>query len=250
MLCSLRKRHVHILDCKKEFTSRTNFDTAFNDEQKIVSQRDIYISKAGDYLRIVSDKKNYGPRQKVNLSISVKNEGNEKTIVVSVLSLSINNNQKVNEDAELSVLRHMINDNIEFPGKNSDDSISSRYSPEQWDLIMLIQKAIYMGWQNSKEKISDGFAAEQSDSEITTLAGRVFEKKNLPAKNRIVTMVFNNLRNIPEIDTTDDDGRFHFKLPENIYDSAKLNFQVSTLKRNPTEDSIVIEPAHLPHFTT
>src|SRR5580698_97121 len=118
MLCSLRKRHVHILDCKKEFTSRTNFDTAFNDEQKIVSQRDIYISKAGDYLRIVSDKKNYGPRQKVNLSISVKNEGNEKTIVASVLSLSINNNQKVNEDAELSVLRHMINDNIEFPGKN------------------------------------------------------------------------------------------------------------------------------------
>jgi len=221
----------------------------FDEEQRIVSQRDLYISKAGPGLTIVPDRTIYGPRQKVKLSISTSKAEDEQT-PTAVLSIAVTDDRTVNESEEPSTLVRFKSDNIEFPNKDSKASDIYTYSSDVWDLVMLAQPGHYLGWLKSRDNNLIPQPLEQSDSEVTSLRGRVLSKKNLPVKDRIITLLSTNGEGVLETDTTDDKGRFHFRLPDNIWDSTKLCFNVDNLKGWQMQDSVVMDPTAFPLFST
>jgi hypothetical protein len=222
----------------------------FNEEQKIVSQRDIYICKANPNFSIASDRASYGPRQKVNLAIAASSaeDGN----IPSVFSVAVADEREAWKSAWTSPLARINRDNIVFPYKSKDliDSAVKRYSQDEWDLIMFVQPNFYLEWQERGDTNSISRTWEQSDTGMTRLTGRILGKKNLPDKNRIITLLSNSSENILETDTTDDNGRFHFELPDNIPDSTRLDFQVSDISGWRIGDSIVIDPPDFPRFNT
>ncbi|HLY70493.1 MAG TPA: hypothetical protein VKR53_12245 [Puia sp.] len=220
----------------------------FNDEEKIVSQRDLYIKKSNSPLRIVADRRSYGPRQKVILSVSTNETGNAD-VSEAILSVAITNDQAGNENTGQKIMDRLKNDNIEFAEKDNTDSEIDSYSSDHWDLIMLTQPFHYLGWQKRNGMSQIRPIWEQSDIEVTNLTGHVTGKKNLPLKNKIVTIISGNSE-ILETDTTDANGKFHFKLPDNIFDSTALYFQVSNSSGAEMEDSIEVDMMRFPRFST
>lgn len=233
---------------KKSFPEAMASLLLFNEKLQVVSQRDIYIGKARPGLSIIPDRANYGPRQKVKLAIDAGNAADGNTPYV--LSVAVVDERQAEESALKSFISHINRDDIVFPYKDLTDSAINLYSPEQWDLVMLTQPNIYLGWQKGEDRRLVSRPWEQSDSELTNLTGRVLGKKNIPVKNRIITLLSNSSESIVETDTTDENGRFHFKLPDNILDSTRLDFQVSDYKGGRIDDSIEIDPPDFPRFST
>jgi hypothetical protein len=220
----------------------------FNAEQKILSQRDIYIKKSNSALTIAADRTSYGPRQKVNLSVTT-NETENLHVSDAILSIAVTNDHAGNENIEQKIMERIKDYNIVFPGKDMTDSEINSYSNDHWDMIMLTQPGNYLGWQKRSGMNYISPPWEQSDSDVTNLTGHVLGKKNLPLRNRIITIVSNNSE-ILETDTTDTSGKFHFKLPDNIYDSTNLYFEVSNSSGLEMEDSIEVDMMRFPRFST
>jgi hypothetical protein len=233
---------------KKNFPGGMASLLLFDAEHKIVSQRDIYIGKANPGFSVVSDQVSYGPRQKVNLTIAAGSAGDGNS--PSVFSVAVADEREAENSGWTTSLSRINRDDIVFTYKDLADSVIDHYSPDQWDLVMLVQPNLYLGWQESGYVDSISRPWEQSDSEVTNLTGRVLDRKNLPVKNRIITLLSNSGESILETDTTDHNGRFHFKLPDNILDSTRLDFQVSNSMGGQMEDSIAMDPPGFPWFST
>ncbi len=207
----------------------------FNDKQEVVSQRDVYIQGPKSDLVIVPDRARYGPREKVKLSITSGQNGS---------------NLAPNAIFSISVTDDRINDDIGSPDQIMKISNSSTYSSGQWDLVMLSRPLLYLGWPKNSHTNFMGQPKETSDSTVTRLTGQVLNRIRLPEKNKIVTLLSNNEEIILETDTTDESGRFQFRLPDNILDSTKLYFQISDLKGIAVPDSIVVDSSFFPRFNT
>jgi hypothetical protein len=220
----------------------------FNEEQKIVSQRDIYIRKDNPQLAVVADRVSYGPREKVNLNITAGN--GMKGDGSSVLSAAVADDREAVENAWTNSLADIDRDDIVFPYKDPPDSAIDRYSPDQWDLLMLVQPNLYLGWQKNGDPGFTGPSWEQSDSDVTRLTGRVLGRKSKPGKSRIVTLLSNYGGNLLETDTIDESGRFRFRLPDDVSDSTQLNFQVSDFDGTKIVDSIAVDLLSFPRFST
>ena len=151
----------------------------FNDEQEVVSQRDLYIQGPKSDLVIVPDRARYGPREKVKLSITPSQ--NASNLADAIFSISVTVDRKVNGNYGQISLNHIDNDDIE----------SGTYSSIQGDLVMLTQPLIYLGWPKNSHINFMGQPKESSDSNVTRLTGQVLNRKSLPEKNKIVTLVSN-----------------------------------------------------------
>ncbi|HLX92559.1 MAG TPA: Plug domain-containing protein [Puia sp.] len=222
----------------------------FDDNERVVSERDLYITKNHFGLAIRPDRQNYGRRQKARLSITNSDQNQSKSRV-AFFSIAVTDERAIDEPRMENFSNLINNDDIEFPFKNLKNPDLISYSPDELDLLMLAQPSTYLGWQRPSERNVKNSSAEELDTNFNNLAGRVLGRKKMSLKNKIVTLLYDNSQSILEIDTTDDNGRFHFKLPDNLLDSTRLFFQVADRKGVVEEDdSIAIDSTESPRFNT
>ncbi len=223
---------------KNNFSSGKASILLFDDQQKVVSERDIYIEQPDVHVSASADKENYGPREKVNLRFS--SEGFSGTPPVALLSVSVTDNH-LGKDID----DHLINDDAGVSGIPQ-----GKYSPEDRDLVMLVQKEEYMGWENNEGAALSMRNPNIHDSSFGNIYGKILNKRNEPLKNQLVTMYLNARSLMIQTDSTDERGRFHFLLPEDLRDSTEIRFELNNSKSPNTDKIISLEPFRFPVFPT
>lgn len=217
----------------------------FDDEQQVISQRDIYIQNNNKGIA-VTPKNKYGAREKVKLDVAVKDSNRQSTL--SLLSVAVTDDQidHTNDFTE-NIINKIKNDNIEiFPGA---DVSFKNYTPEQWDLIMLTQKQKFKNPEAIKNEtdLSDNSSAGKFD--FSHIRGKVVDNKNEPQKNNVITLLSTGNTEMIRTDTTDEAGRFNFEIPEQ-YGSMKYVLQVANLKGDVQNRKIIIDKPDFPIFKT
>jgi len=223
---------------KSNFSSGKASILLFDDQQRVISERNIYIEAPDLHVSVSADKENYGPREKVNLRFST--DGLSGTPLRSLLSLSVTDyhSGKVIDD-------HFKDDDIVV-----SDLPHGKYSPEERDLMMLVQKTEYMGWKNNEGAAPSTGNTKIQDSSFENIYGKVVNKKNEPLKNQMVTIYLKAPALTVKSDSSDEQGRFHFLLPEDLRDSAEIRFELNNSKTSTTDKRIVIDPFPFPVFPT
>jgi len=227
---------------KKNLPSGRNELFLFDEKQQLVSKRDIYVDKNNLNIVIHPEKDKYDAREKVKLDIAVADSSNRP--LLSMFSLAVTSDSLIGQSG-LNTFRQFANDNIEFPDRDP----AQRYTAEQWDMIMLTQKIQYPGLKFGKDQtlVLDG---KPEDGTVIKLHGKIFDQKNQPVANRVVT-IFSADRSkmIFQSDTTDEQGNYDFALPY-FKDSTSFTLQVANLKGVPQKDKIKLDNYNFPTFST
>ena len=214
----------------------------FNDQKKIVSERSIFNDNSNTLVNIEPDKEKYGPREKVNLNISVTDASHQP--LLAQMSLAVT-------DDNLARSAFLQNDTLLPSFVNMEIAPEQRnYSQEEWDLVMLTQKNKYLGWKQEINVAVDTISRKDDEKIFTELFGHVENRKNERIPDRIITLVSNeNGNTIFETDTTDISGRFHFPLPD-FEDSTPFVLQNANTKGIKQDEDVFIDSFQFPHFHT
>ncbi|MEY4052557.1 MAG: hypothetical protein RIR64_1542 [Bacteroidota bacterium] len=195
-----------------------------NEQGNILSERNFYVSRSTDQVKIITDKPKYDAREKVSMDIFVGDSLFHP--MFAALSVSVTDDK-------------MVKDPIYENGpivSVSDTNLALN------DLIMLNSPPIYAGHNvkdiNSNTKIMDRKLNNESDFEL--IEGTVINRKKIPVANRVVTLYSNKKINLFDTDTTNKDGKFQFKIPLH-YDSIPFTLQVSNFKGNVVDEKIVVD---------
>jgi hypothetical protein len=195
-----------------------------NEQGKILSERNVYITKPNEHLKISFDKPYYSAREKVNMNIYIGDTTSNP--VFAALSVSVTDDKMVQdpiyEDGPI----------VSLTDTNADLN----------DLIMLNQLPVY------KNKLVDSINNDIVKSKNTkvieadyeSIEGKVINRKKMPVPNRIVTLFSYKKINLFDTDTTNNEGKFSFKIPLH-YDSIPFTIQVSNFKGNVVDEKMVID---------
>lgn len=214
----------------------------FDDQQKIVSERNIYNDKSNSLISVEPDKEKYGPREKVNLNISITDHAHQPEISLMSIAVTDDNLVKSGFIQNDTLLPSFVNLEMTQEQKN--------YSGEEWDLMMLTQKDQYLGWKPGINiPVTDNRKMIQEDY-FTAIHGHIENKKNERIPNRVITLVSNEKNlTVFENDTTDATGDFYFPLPA-YEDSTQFIVQVANKNGVKQDEEIVIDSFSFPHFHT
>jgi hypothetical protein len=211
----------------------------FDDRDNLVSQRSVYIGSS-DSGRIVAatDKADYSPGDKVNLSIGVKQQ-HDNRIMTTLLSVSVTDDRLTGDNGRAEE---------GFEGLPATDDAQFRgYSPAALDVLMLTEPPFYADW--GKASAGQGQeAASFADSNLLNIHGKAVSKNNAPLKHYIVNLVSSE-NGIFLADTTDMDGRFLFPLAE-YDDGTKFNMKLTDIKGKGTEGKLIMDKLDYPQFHT
>src|SRR5438876_6263476 len=103
----------------------------FDKQERLLSERSIYVDSNSTIVDMKADKENYQARQKAVLNFSVTDADNHPEL--SLLSISVTDN---------NIVKYFYDEDIETVMKKP-------YSAEEKDLIMLAQKNKYRKWRLS-----------------------------------------------------------------------------------------------------
>ena len=119
-------------------------------------------------------------------------------------------------------------------------------SQEEADLFLLTQNI----WYKEPVKIADQVKSSSGNGDdIFNLQGTVVNRKKEPVKDIAITLMSNNNAVIFLMDTTDENGRFTFRLPE-YNDSTQFNLQLTNLKGARQDYDCLIDTPAFPRFAT
>ncbi len=215
---------------KKNFPEGKASLILFNEKQEVVSERSVYISKPKEEVRIQTDKENYGPREKISVTITSGDSLQHPSL--AALSIAVTDDSLVQEPLQVSG--------------------TSVNIPDTSDLLMLIQPQQFTGKNYNKTNIyaSSKQSMADIDSTITDISGTILNRKNLPVANRIVTLYASKQFGLFDSDTTDNNGAFKFHMP--MYpDSIAFTLQVSNIKGVKVDEKIIVDTkSPFPKFST
>jgi len=214
---------------KKNFPQGEAILLLFDEHKQLLSERSIYLGNNSTIVNVKPDKENYGARENAILNVSVNYEDNRP--VLSLLSVSITDD---------STVKYFYDDDVEAVMKKP-------YSVEEKDLIMLAQKNKYRKWNFSDSVLLVKDA--RADENFFNTHGIVFDKKNLPASNIIVTLFSLRGQGVFKTDTTDEKGHFNFNLP-GYADSTQFTLQATDKKGRAVDVTIALDSILLPRFNT
>ena len=174
----------------------------FDDQGKIESQRSVYIPRKDIDVDLRTNKENYGPREKVDLSISLDSTDNKNEM--ALVSVAVTDDHLVNFHNQEGNWVKWQRGNPELPASLANPDA------EEWDLLMLTQNNLFSDWKYNRN--GTGFASESTldDQDIMGISGKVLDKKDEPVPKQIVTLVSKQSGALFESDTTDDAGQFYF----------------------------------------
>jgi hypothetical protein len=211
----------------------------FDEKDNLVSQRSVYIGSS-DSGRIIAatDKADYSPGDKVNLSIGVKAEHNNP-VMTTLLSVSVTDDRITGDHgrAEEDIEGLPATDDAQFRG----------YSPAALDLLMLTEPPSYADWGKASANQGQD-AARFVDSNLLNIRGKAVSKTNEPLRHYIVNLVSSE-NGLFLADTTDMDGRFQFPVSE-YDDGVKFNMKLTDIKGKGTEGKLVMDKLDYPQFRT
>jgi hypothetical protein len=220
----------------------------FNDEKQIVSQRSIYIDTGFTHIVAESDKPVYGPREKVKLNLN--SSASEGRPLAALLSLSVTDDRFSSPLPEQYIFASFNPDNIELPeaGSSAVPGWENKYSLQEIDLIMLMQKKLYSDWKFNSDVVLSTAPSADPDSNILNISGKIENKKNQPLKGCLVYL-HSKKNAIFQNDTTDENGHFQFYIGD-FNDGEQYNLKVTDLKGNGIEGKVIIDNSAFPKFTT
>ena len=213
----------------------------FDENNQVVSQRNIYISINSDSNRIIAsaDKPVYEPREKVKLNISVPPVDHHP--MVALFTVSVTDNRFAGD------IPDVLSDEAQL-FQAAGNAQQKQFSPAEIDLIMLTQKNLYPQWRYGDNNITMSSPVHFEDSTLLDIKGKIVDKKNEPLKNYIVNL-FSGDKRIFKIDTTDGNGHFIIQLSD-YYDGTQFNLKLTNLKGQGEEGKMILDNPDFPHFST
>ena len=216
----------------------------FNEQKEVISERSVYIARDKEELFIQTQKPVFGKRDLVEATIL----SGDSLLRPSLASLSV----VVNNTA-------IYGNQTSYFTNTSIDQIDSNAALR--NLQVLTQPFKYLGQQFAKSAETSVDQYDQwrlpIDTSITDIKGAVYNKKNQPMPNRVVTIYAKGKLNYFDAATTDANGQFGFRLPV-VVDSLPFTIQVTNAKGYKLDEKIKMEvnanfpkcvtPAHLRKF--
>jgi hypothetical protein len=222
----------------------------FNEQKQIVSERFIYIDSSIN-LVANSDKKSYGPREKVKLDLSALTLDGHPAL--ALLSLSVIDSrwpQPVEGQDKLDGFADEDLGSVQT-GSNLDPGRENQFTGEQIDLMMMTQKYIHPDWlyhvDTSQEPPAIHSPADP-DSNVVVIRGRIVNKINEPVLGCIVNL-FSQQNNLFRVDTTDQNGNFHFKVGD-FDDGTSFGLKLTTMQGSSRDGRVVMDNSGFPQFPT
>ncbi len=157
----------------------------FNDDQKVISERNIYIDRSNIRSDISFDRSNYGPREKAKMNISITDSSNNPQ--VAVLSVAVTDNHTAHQLPSQNEWQQILWEGITWPNNQEPADLENGYSTAEMDLIMLTQGNRFYGWHH-RRNFELPSVPETDSEDVTHIHGRIVNKKNEPLANRLVTM--------------------------------------------------------------
>jgi hypothetical protein len=209
----------------------------FDDQDRLVSQRNIYIGADSGRIVATTDKSDYSPGDKVNLSIGVRSLN---PAVTTFLTLAVTDDRLTGDhDGGSSATEGLT--------PAADVSLKG-YSAADRDMVMLSQPSSYPNWGTGAGANAGRTVVPLADTNLLNIRGTVVNKNNEPLQKHIVNLVSGDNRFFLA-DTTDMKGHFVFPLSE-YDDGTKFNMKLTDLKGRGTEGKMILEKIDYPQFNT
>jgi len=204
-----------------------------DEKANLVAERSIFSLNSTDLLtlQINSDKKKYGPREKVDLTFSAA--GLNDSLRLGSFSMAVTNMTKVPDSAQATsniistlLLSSGIKKYIEDPGYYFQDNTGRPGSNRQLDDLMLTEGVDSVFWTQIKETTFPSLAYS-AEKEIS-ISGLITKRKEPVNKAKVTVISPQNI--LAVLDTvTGPDGRFSF---DNVlfYDSTQFVVQARDTK--------------------
>lgn len=220
----------------------------FNEEKEIVSQRSIYIDTGFTNVVVETDKSVYGPREKVKLNLNSSTlEGHP---LGALFTISVTDDRFSSPLTEQDIFIGFNPDRIELPetGTSAGPGWEKKYSLQEIDLIMLMQKRLYANWNFNVMDAQANTPAVNVDSNLLTIKGKIEGKGNKPVKGCLVYLQSKS-KTIFQNDTTDENGHFQFYVGD-FDDGEQFDLKVTNFKGNGIEGRVVLDNFGFPQFAT
>jgi TonB-dependent Receptor Plug Domain len=220
----------------------------FNEEKEIVSQRSIYIDTGFTNLAVETDKSVYGPREKVKLNLN--SSAFEGHPLGALFTISVTDDRSSSPLSEQNIFVGFNPDHIELPetGTSAGPDWENKYSLQEIDMIMLMQKKLYANWNFNTNDVQPNNPHANVDSNLLTIKGKIEGKGNKPV-NGCIVYLNSKTKAIFQNDTTDENGHFQFYVGD-FEDGERFDLKVTNLKGNGIEGRVVLDNLAFPQFVT
>lgn len=187
----------------------------FDEKKHLLSERSVYIKPEANQVQLTADKTRYSAREKVTVSFKISDSDNRPQVASFLVSV----NDSSQSQAYVALKPEGMDDimrSIFLPGEE--------LTPEEWELKLLTEKNRYrVDLHDPSKKI----IANKEDSSLF-ISGTVWDTRNRPVAQKIVTLFGDMKAKVFTSDTTDAEGRFCF--PFTAYDDrTRFNLQVTDL---------------------
>lgn len=172
----------------------------FDDKKEVVSKRSVFIEGNSPAINIITDRKDYLPRQKANVSISIT--GNDGKPVKAVLSVSVTDNNMVTPQETLHA------SDIFLLRRNGAGLFTNELLPvnADWDMF-----AVTLNGNGHFLKNNPSISIEKNFYwDGLEVRGRISDKQNNGLANELVTLMPDQ-PGTPVHDSTDNAGIFSFR---------------------------------------
>lgn len=187
----------------------------FDEKKHLLSERSVYIKPEANQVQLTADKTRYSAREKVTVSFKISDSDNRPQVASFLVSV----NDSSQSQAYVALKPEGMDDimrSIFLPGEE--------LTPEEWELKLLTEKNRY---QVDLHDPSKKIIANKEDSSLF-ISGTVWDTRNRPVAQKIVTLFGDMKAKVFTSDTTDAEGRFCF--PFTAYDDrTRFNLQVTDL---------------------
>ena len=212
----------------------------FDKNFKILSERSVYTHDNNLHIKAATDKGIYGMRDKVTLSISVTDAGQH--FVPSLMAVSV-------IDTLLEVAAAQCTAHNMYYGEHSIDNIflarNECFTDDETELMMFLRNNTY---QTLSKNINKQTVVD-ADSMLYIKGIAFTEKNNIPAADKVLTLLSNSGSPILYTETTNDKGRFSFAI-KNYTDSTQFAIQVRNQNGRTENARIEIDSIAYPRFST
>lgn len=187
----------------------------FDEKRNLLSERSVYIRPNTSQAQLTADKNQYAAREKVTISLRVSDPDNRPQVASYLVA--------VNDSAQSQMYTSLkpqgmdrITESLFLPGEE--------LTPEEWELTLLTEKNRYR--VDLPETPRDTILNKEDSSLF--ISGTVWDTRNRPVAQKIVTLFGDMRAKVFASDTTDAEGKFCF--PFTAYDDqTRFNLQVTDL---------------------
>lgn len=209
----------------------------FDENFHLLSERSIYVHDNLLHLNATIDKREYLPNEKVTLNVSLTGAAHQP--IPSLLAISV---------ADTAFLDHTLECPLRLTdGQPVDNIFMARNNclpDNETDLLMLMKKKNYDSFGNEETA-----TFSKDEDSILYIKGRLTDDNGKPITNDIVSVFSSMGKGIFNSDTTDNNGRFRFKLVD-YPDSTQMAFNITDLKGRGQTPNIILDSLEFPKVHT